>query len=41
VPTGWTVIGSFAEGNDNWPAGSVSVDGAPYHGAAGHAHFRS
>jgi thiamine-monophosphate kinase len=41
VPAGWTVIGSVAESNDNWPAGSVSVDGAPYSGAAGHAHFRS
>lgn len=39
VPEGWTVIGSVAEGNENLPAGTVTVDGADYAGAAGHAHF--
>jgi thiamine-monophosphate kinase len=41
VPEGWTVIGSVAEGNDNVPAGSVTVDGNAYTGVSGHAHFRS
>jgi thiamine-monophosphate kinase len=41
VPDGWTVIGSVAEGNENLPAGTVTVDGATYTGATGHAHFRS
>ena len=41
VPEGWTVIGSVAEGNEDRPAGTVTVDGAPYQGDAGHAHFRS
>ena len=27
VPDGWTVIGTVAEGNDNRPAGTVTVDG--------------
>jgi thiamine-monophosphate kinase len=35
------VIGSVAEGNENLPAGTVTVDGATYTGATGHAHFRS
>jgi thiamine-monophosphate kinase len=39
VPEGWTVIGSVAEGNENLPAGTVTVDGAAYTGAAGHTHF--
>ena len=30
VPEGWTVIGSVAEGNEERPAGTVTVDGAPY-----------
>jgi thiamine-monophosphate kinase len=41
VPDGWTVIGSVAEGNENLPAGTVTVDGAAYTGSTGHAHFRS
>jgi thiamine-monophosphate kinase len=41
VPDGWTVIGSVAEGNENLPAGTVTVDGATHTGATGHAHFRS
>jgi thiamine-monophosphate kinase len=41
VPEGWTVIGSVAEGNDDRPAGTVTVDGAPYAAESGHAHFRS
>jgi thiamine-monophosphate kinase len=41
VPEGWTVIGSVAEGNENWPAGTVTVDGRLYSGDGGHAHFRS
>lgn len=41
VPAGWAVIGSVAEGNDDRPAGTVTVDGARYEGDAGHAHFRS
>ncbi|MFC0628458.1 thiamine-phosphate kinase [Kribbella deserti] len=41
VPPGWTVIGSVAEGNDDRPPGTVTVDGEPYAGATGHAHFRS
>jgi thiamine-monophosphate kinase len=40
VPERWTVIGTVAEGNDDRPAGSVTVDGAPYEGEAGHVHFR-
>jgi thiamine-monophosphate kinase len=39
VPEGWTVIGSVAEGNENLLAGTVTVDGAAYAGAAGHTHF--
>ena len=39
VPEGWTVIGSVAEGNENLPGGTVTVDGAAYAGAAGHTHF--
>ncbi len=41
VPEGWTVIGSVAEGNEDRPAGTVTVDGAPYAADSGHAHFRS
>ncbi|MDX2968012.1 thiamine-phosphate kinase [Kribbella solani] len=41
VPEGWTVIGSVAEGNEERPAGTVTVDGAPYAADTGHAHFRS
>ncbi|MFB6724452.1 thiamine-phosphate kinase [Kribbella sp. NPDC056345] len=41
VPEGWTVIGSVAEGNEDRPAGTVTVDGAPYAANSGHAHFRS
>ncbi|MFK4089125.1 thiamine-phosphate kinase [Kribbella sp. NPDC020789] len=41
VPEGWTVIGSVAEGNEELPAGTVTVDGAPYTARSGHAHFRS
>jgi thiamine-monophosphate kinase len=41
VPEGWTVIGSVAEGNEDLPAGTVTVDGRLYSGDAGHAHFRS
>jgi thiamine-monophosphate kinase len=41
VPEGWTVIGSVAEGNEERPAGTVTVDGAPYAEESGHAHFRS
>ncbi|MFI5733835.1 thiamine-phosphate kinase [Kribbella sp. NPDC051587] len=41
VPEGWTVIGSVAEGNEDRPAGTVTVDGAPYAAESGHAHFRS
>jgi thiamine-monophosphate kinase len=41
VPEGWTVIGSVAEGNENRPAGTVTVDGRLYSGDGGHAHFRS
>ena len=41
VPEGWTVIGSVAEGNEERPAGRVTVDGAQYAEETGHAHFRS
>jgi thiamine-monophosphate kinase len=41
VPDGWTVIGSVAEGNEERPGGTVTVDGAPYAEESGHAHFRS
>ncbi|MEU4195896.1 thiamine-phosphate kinase [Kribbella sp. NPDC026611] len=41
VPEGWTVIGSVAEGNEERPAGTVTVDGAPYAADTGHTHFRS
>jgi len=41
VPEGWTVIGTVAEGNDDHPAGTVTVDGERYRSDAGHAHFRS
>jgi thiamine-monophosphate kinase len=41
VPEGWTVIGSVAEGNEDRPAGTVTVDGAPFAFESGHAHFRS
>jgi len=41
VPESWTVIGSVAEGNEERPAGRVTVDGAPYAAESGHAHFRS
>jgi thiamine-monophosphate kinase len=41
VPERWTVIGTVAEGNDERPAGSVTVDGRTYEGEVGHAHFRS
>ncbi|GAA1570123.1 MULTISPECIES: thiamine-phosphate kinase [Kribbella] len=41
VPEGWTVIGSVAEGNEERPPGTVTVDGAPYAAETGHAHFRS
>jgi thiamine-monophosphate kinase len=41
VPEGWTVIGSVAEGNEDRPAGTVTVDGAAYAAETGHAHFRS
>jgi thiamine-monophosphate kinase len=41
VPEGWTVVGSVAEGNEERPAGTVTVDGAPYAADTGHAHFRS
>jgi thiamine-monophosphate kinase len=41
VPEGWSVVGTVAEGNDDRPPGTVTVDGAPYPGSAGHAHFRS
>ena len=40
VPEGWRVIGAVAEGNDDRPAGTVTVDGDPYEGEQGHAHFR-
>jgi thiamine-monophosphate kinase len=39
VPEGWTVIGSVAEGNENLPPGTITVDGTAYAGAAGHTHF--
>jgi thiamine-monophosphate kinase len=41
VPEGWRVIGAVAEGNDDRPAGTVTVDGEPYEGDQGHAHFRT
>jgi thiamine-monophosphate kinase len=41
VPEGWTVIGSVAEGNEERPGGTVTVDGEPYAAESGHAHFRS
>ena len=41
VPDGWTVIGSVAEGNQNLPAGTVTVDGATYTATTGWGHFRS
>lgn len=41
VPDGWTVIGSVAEGNQNLPAGTVTVDGAAYTATTGWGHFRS
>jgi thiamine-monophosphate kinase len=41
VPEGWTVIGSVAEGNEDRPVGTVTVDGQLYSGDGGHAHFRS
>lgn len=41
VPDGWTVIGSVAEGNQNLPAGTVTVDGATYTATPGWGHFRS
>jgi thiamine-monophosphate kinase len=41
VPEGWTVIGSVAEGNEDRPVGTVTVDGELYSGDGGHAHFRS
>ncbi len=41
VPDGWRVIGAVAEGNDDRPAGTVTVDGQPYEGEQGHAHFRA
>ncbi|ADB33843.1 thiamine-monophosphate kinase [Kribbella flavida DSM 17836] len=41
VPDGWTVVGSVAEGNQDLPAGTVTVDGAAYAAPAGHAHFAS
>jgi thiamine-monophosphate kinase len=40
VPEGWHVIGIVAEGNNERPAGTVTVDGQPYEGEPGHAHFR-
>jgi thiamine-monophosphate kinase len=40
VPEGWTVIGTVAEGNEERPAGTVTVDGQSYEGEQGHAHFR-
>lgn len=40
VPDGWTVIGSVAEGNEERPGGTVTVDGQAYEGDTGHAHFR-
>jgi thiamine-monophosphate kinase len=40
VPEGWQVIGTVAEGNDDRPAGTVTVDGLPYEGEPGHVHFR-
>ncbi len=41
VPDGWTVIGTVAVGNEEYPPGTVTVDGAPYTGATGHTHFRN
>ncbi len=41
VPDGWRVIGAVAEGNDDRPPGTVTVDGQPYEGEQGHAHFRA
>ena len=41
VPDGWTVIGSVAEGNQNLPAGTVTVDGATYTASPGWGHFRN
>jgi thiamine-monophosphate kinase len=40
VPEGWRVIGTVAESNDQRPPGTVTVDGQPYEGEPGHAHFR-
>jgi thiamine-monophosphate kinase len=40
VPEGWHVIGTVAESNDERPTGTVTVDGQPYEGEPGHAHFR-
>jgi thiamine-monophosphate kinase len=40
VPEGWHVIGTVAESNDQRPPGTVTVDGQPYEGEPGHAHFR-
>ncbi|NEA35258.1 thiamine-phosphate kinase [Streptomyces sp. SID13031] len=40
VPDGWTVIGTVAVGNEGRPPGTVTVDGEPYLGSTGHAHFR-
>jgi thiamine-monophosphate kinase len=40
VPEGWHVIGIVAESNNERPAGTVTVDGQPYEGEPGHAHFR-
>ncbi|GAA1574853.1 thiamine-phosphate kinase [Kribbella sancticallisti] len=41
VPEGWTVIGTVAEGNEERPPGTVTVDGHLYTGSTGHAHFKS
>lgn len=40
VPEGWQVIGTVAESNDSVAVGTVTVDGQPYEGDPGHAHFR-
>jgi thiamine-monophosphate kinase len=41
VPSGWTVIGTVAEGNQTVPGGTVTVDGELFAATAGHSHFTS
>ncbi len=39
VPDGWRVVGEVREPSEDNPAGTVTVDGAPFAGAAGWSHF--